>query len=725
MGGGWWKPGLHAGSRIHEREMFSCSQSPMVGQAFSAVESREFGRGGRESRGCGGWWTRTRRPTIRGGADGHRHIFGVFGRVSGLSSPPVAEKRGGGGDKDDPYEWLRSGSEREVRRHLEKENSYGEGRLKLSARLEKEMLAEMSSRIAEKDEGVPELIEGWHYYMRTEEGNSFPIYCRRLGSMEAPEEVVLDQRKLAESEDFLNIPICKLSPCHTMIAYTADTTGSERFTGFIRDIVSQRVVDTIRDVSSIEWADDSRTIFYTVPDAKRRPCKVYRRIVPSLSEAGIQGGGGTANQKGGGKQKGGDELLLHERDEAFFLDVAKTKDKSIIAFNSNSKTTSEVRVLPAASPNGVPTLVRPREKGVEYFVESCAGNLIIVTNKGSESGYSILQQGRGAGGWEALYAPLEGVTIQDIDVYSGHIAVYERTPQGQQVSILKVAPRPTSGSGGGLVQRSLSCGFPHETVADIGNVGALLQVVSRGTVDLPSTVGVCLQPGANCDFHAVSLRVTASTPISPVSVYDVCLETRGASLVHERLAEGMARWRYNEGDYECELHWAPSHDGVEVPITVMRKRAVARGGAALLEVYGSYGVCLDTSWQEERVTSEAMPRTRAWILPRDRPEEVTSYSCDPQISMLDRGWSIALCHVRGGGELGRAWHVAGRGMSKANSTLDAAACAEYLAKEGLSHASRMAIHGTSAGGLVVGQFINEFPHLVRGPSRRGVRVRRA
>jgi hypothetical protein len=335
-----------------------------------------------------------------------------------------------------------------------------------------------------------------------------------------------------------------------------------------------------------------------------------------------------------------------------------TKDKKWITISLNSKTSSEVRLIPSQDPWSDPILVQPRIPGLEYYVEHCRGNLIIVTNDREAHDYKLVQtipartddaggQGCGRDTWLDLLVPEPGCKIEDIDVFAEHIAVYQRTSRGQQLRVLGIeggrdldscqhgagslctgqpggnkpsdtaqaqdqraleAGKSDASRRTGLVMHSVSCGFPHETLdeapsrgsfgnfeacqrrggqateSSFGGQGRVLKVNADTIVTLPNDeIGTCIQPGANCDYHGSTLRLSLSSPLSPWTVVDVSLRAESRALQNrsEHAVESaqkqveIVRQCECEGfeprDFICRQEWAVSRDGTQVsPIARMR-----------------------------------------------------------------------------------------------------------------------------------------------------------
>lgn len=503
--------------------------------------------------------------------------------------------------------------------------------MKDSRPIQQLLYEEMADRV-EPEDTVPEEIDGYLYYVRFVEDGQFPVYCRRKAdSSNAPEEILVDQNKEAMNHPYICINLLKVSSDNRMLAFTMDTTGGDSFSVHVKDLKTGARLksDTIPNVVSVEWADDGKTLFYTVPDHLKRPYKLYRHVL-----------GTPINQ---------DELLYEEHDHAFFLHVDRTKDKKFITVMSNAKTTSEVRVIPSNQPTASPVLIHPREPGLEYYIDHRGDDFLIITNVGNQmKDYAIMRVaekdvGNGREHWQTVLSPSPGTQIEDVDVFSSHIICYER-----------------------------SMGLPQVRVFNLENQEVHL-------VPLPEAL-CTLHPGGNGNFHATRFRLSYASPITPECVYDFDIRTRELRLLRSKSVKN-----FDPTMFVCNRVQVKSHDGTGIPLTLVHKKGLplSSDNPTLMLGYGAYGQPLEADF-------------RAHHLP-----------------LLNRGWVIALAHVRGGGELGREWYRQGCQLNKHNSFHDFVACAEHLVSSGYTSPSRLVAKGSSAGGLLIGAAVNMRPDLFR------------
>jgi len=261
----------------------------------------------------------------------------------------------------DDYFWLRDRGDPDVVAYLEAENRYTAGVMRHTEGLQERLYQEMRQRIKETDLSVPERLDDYFYYSRTEAGGQYPIFCRRQGEL-GDEEILLDQNPLAAGHGYFRLGASAVSPDHRLLAYSVDTSGAEEFTLFIKDLGTgalfpESIVSTSHDVA---WANDSRTLFYTALDQAHRPCRLYRHLV--------------------GTNPAEDVLVYFEPDASFFLDISRTRSRAYLLLDISSHSTSEVRFVSADRPEDSFRIVQPREPGIEYTVSHNGDRFFITTN---------------------------------------------------------------------------------------------------------------------------------------------------------------------------------------------------------------------------------------------------------------------------------------------------------------------------------------------------------
>src|SRR5271169_5755363 len=242
--------------------------------------------------------------------------------------PPSAKKvphvtQVNGATLQDNYFWLRDKKDPDVMKYLEAENAYTEEIMKPTKDFQESLYKEMLSHMKQTDLSVPVRQGRYFYYSRTEEGKQYPYQCRKLGSKDAPEEILLDLNKLAEGHSFLSLGEFSVSDDGNLLAYSIDTTGYRQFTVYVKDLrTGQTLGEHIERVDSVVWASDNKTIFYvTEDDVSKRSDKFWRHVVGAATS----------------------DLLFEEKDELFDLGVTRSLDKKMIFLESEAKTSHEYR----------------------------------------------------------------------------------------------------------------------------------------------------------------------------------------------------------------------------------------------------------------------------------------------------------------------------------------------------------------------------------------------
>ncbi|HEV8356997.1 MAG TPA: hypothetical protein VGQ17_09560, partial [Gemmatimonadales bacterium] len=356
--------------------------------------------------------------------------------VSTPLAPPVAPRRPRlvelhGERLVDDYFWLRERDDPAVRACLEEENAYAEAVLAPTRELQETLYREMLGRIKQTDVSVPFRDGEFWYYSRTEEGEQYPIHCRRRGSLEAPEEILLDLNRMAEGHPFMALGAFAVSDDGRLLAYSSDVTGYREFSLVVKDLETGAVVaGPIERAGSVAWAADNRTFFHTVEDSAKRFYQVWR------------------HQLGGGRA-----LVYEEADERFRVGVERTRSRRFLLLQSESHTTSEIRCLSAFAPGDPFHLLAERIAERELEADDLGGDdgwLLRVNDTGPN--FRVVRAGRDRlepSGWTELIPHRDAVMIEGIDTFAGYWTAWER--EGGLVKI-RVTERP-----GGAVRY---VGFP-------------------------------------------------------------------------------------------------------------------------------------------------------------------------------------------------------------------------------------------------------------------------
>jgi oligopeptidase B len=447
----------------------------------------------------------------------------------------------------DPYYWLRDRSNPDVLAYLDAENAYVEQVLGHTRELQERLYGEMRGRIKETDEQVPERVGDYFYYSRTEEGKQYPIFLRKQGSLDAPEEVLLDQNALAEGESYCRLGAFEVSPDHSLLAYSLDTSGAESYTLYVKDLATGELLpDRVPNTYyGVEWANDNRTIFYNVLDEAMRPYKLFRHTV--------------------GSDPSEDALVYHEQDEAFFLSISKTRSKKFLLITLESHMTTEVRYAPADEPGDEFRVIHPRQHGMEYAVHHHGDRFLIVTNDDAKN-FRLMETPVATPSkefWRDLIPHRPGVLLDGMDAFAGHLAIYERENGLQRIRI--TGPR-------GEEPRY---------------------------VEFPEPV-YTYKAGPNEEFEKSVLRFTYASLVTPNSVVDYDMQAGTWELrKQDEIPSG-----YDPELYRSERTMATAPDGTQVPVSLVYPKDAARDGRSplLLYGYGSYGYSIDPGFASSRLS---------------------------------------------------------------------------------------------------------------------------
>ena len=471
--------------------------------------------------------------------------------MSGVE-PPRAEKREKtlaihGDRRIDEYHWLRDQNDPEVIRYLEAENVHTLAQMAHTEPLQRELYDEMVGRIKETDLTVPYPEGGYLHYSRTEQGLQYRIHCRRRGSVDADEELILDANELAGNSEFFRLGVLRISPDQTKLAWSSDLEGDERYTLRFRDLKTGRdFEESIANTDdSVAWASDNSTLFYTVLDDAHRPYQVFRHQL--------------------GDDPAADELVLEEEDERFFVGLSRTRSGSFVSISLKSKITCEVLVIPADDPRAKPRVVRARVQGVEYDVEHHGDRFFILTNEEAVNFklMAVPVDDSASASWEEIVPHRDDVMLSDVDAFQGHLVLHQRERGLPTIHV-----------------RRLSDGAEH-------------------SIDFAEPAYV-VSPLENREFETRTLRFQYSSLVTPPSVFDYDMESRQRTL--RKRTEVLLG--YDPADYVCERLHATARDGSEIPISLVYRRDQKRpdGNPALLCGYGSYGINHEARFNSQRVS---------------------------------------------------------------------------------------------------------------------------
>ncbi len=538
---------------------------------------------------------------------------------------------------EDHYHWLRADNWQEAMRepdllpediksYLNAENAYYESAMADTKSLQKTLIAEMRGRIKEDDSSIPVEFGPYAYNWKYVEGGEHPIRLRtpRNGGEET---VLLDVNKEAAGKDYFEIGYVGECPEHKTLAWSRDTSGAEYYALVFRDLETMEDSSyELKDVGSCAWGDH-QTLFYSKVDENHRPSKVYRHTLGSAQKD--------------------DVLVYEEEDQRFYCGVGRSRSGEFIFISAGMNDQDEMHYISTSDLNAQPTLIQARQEGLEYSVEHQGDRFLILTNSDGAEDFKIVEapvHSPSMGNWKDFLSHKQGRMIISLEAYEKWVIWMEREDALPRICFM------------GADGKRQEISFDEEAYG----------------------LGVSPSPEYDRDMF----RFTYSSPTTPAQTYDYDLKTGERTLLKEtEIPSG-----HNAANYVTRRISAKSHDGAEVPVTVLYHKDTALDGSApcLLYGYGSYGASMPAGFSANR------------------------------LSLVDRGFIYATAHIRGGQEKGRAWYEDAKFEKKPNTFHDFIAAGEALSEMRFTARGNIVIIGGSAGGLLVGACVNMAPDLFAG-----------
>ncbi|QRY57938.1 oligopeptidase B [Sphingobacterium siyangense] len=453
----------------------------------------------------------------------------------------------------DDYYWMidyfkKGEKSQEVIDYLEEENNYTNLMLQDTEDLQENLFHELKSRIKEKDESVPYYKNGYYYYSRTEEGKQYFKFCRKKGTLEGEEEVLLDVDQLAEGHAYYTAKGFSVSPDNRLLAFSVDTVSRREYTIFIKNIETGEIYpDHIKNTEGAAiWGNDNRTLFYTA-----------KNPVTLLSEKIMR------HTLGG--DPAADVLVYEEKDNTNYIGVGKSKNGKYVMINSEGTLSSEIWLLNADSPQSEFRIFQPRIQDVLYSVVALEDRFLILTNDGAIN-FRIMQcplDRTDRSHWQPFIDHRPDVLVSDIEEFKDFLAIAERKNGLTQLAIYNLKSQ-------------------HQHYLDFGEVA------------------YTVYPGINVEYNSDKLRYGYTSLVTPSSVYEYDMAKQKKILLKQQEILGG----YDQTAYITERVFATARDGVQVPISIVYKKGTKLDSSAplLQYAYGSYGASMDPTFSSNRLS---------------------------------------------------------------------------------------------------------------------------
>lgn len=463
------------------------------------------------------------------------------------------------GNRIDNYYWMKLSDEQKnaeqkdeqtqkVVNYLNAENDYLKTKLKHTEVLQNKLYEEIVGRIKQTDESVPYKDNGYWYYSRYEQGQEYPIYCRKQGTLEAAEEILLNVNDMAKGHDYYSITGLRVSEDNNLLAYAEDSVSRRRYTVYVKDLRTGKIVEepVPNTEGQVTWANDNKTYFYTKKDST------------TLRSRWI------IKHKVGSSYKN-DPIVSEEKDETFYTGIYKTKSKKFLVIWAGSTLTNHYQVLDANTPDGKFKEFTLRERGLEYSIDHYGDKFYVVTNLDAQN-FRLMEtpdSKTAKANWKEKIAHRKDTLLQGIEIFKDYLVLSERAKGN---TLMRIIEQKTNN------KHYLNFGEPAYTI----------------------------YPSINIDFDTDLLRYGYTSLTTPSSTYDYNMKTKERKLLKQTEVVGG----YNPDEYQTERLWATADDGTQIPMSVVYKKGIKKDGGnpTLIYGYGSYGASMDPTFSITRLS---------------------------------------------------------------------------------------------------------------------------
>jgi oligopeptidase B len=455
------------------------------------------------------------------------------------------------GDKRiDDYYWLNQRENPKVLNYLKAENAYLDTMMGGTKELREKLFVEMKARIKEKDESLPYKDNGYWYYSRFEEGKQYPIFCRKKETLDAAEEIMLNQNTMADRFSYFSIGGRAVSDNNQLLAFTVDSVGRRIYGLQIKNLVTGTVYpETITNVegSGIAWAADNKTIFYIKKEVTTLlGYQIWRHELDT--------------------DPAKDVMVFEEKDNRFYIGVYRTKSKKYIAiYSSMNQVSTEYRLLEAAHPTGTFKIFEPRKENFQYSIEHFNDKFYVRTDWDAPN-FRLMETPEAKTGkknWKEVIPHRKDVFISNLLAFKNHLVLAETKDALNQLRIINQTDK-----------KDYYITFPETVYTSFPNV--------------------------NPDYNTNVLRFSYTSMTTPGSIYDFNMDTQQRELKKQTEVLGG----FNAADYTSERVWATVRDGVKVPVSLVYKKGMKRDGSnpLLLYAYGSYGSSMSPAFNSNIIS---------------------------------------------------------------------------------------------------------------------------